>query len=153
MILTSFDFWSTQGWLEAFWLIWHEMAFYTALMPEWIVPRQSKWKKDNIFGILGSGTQIKGKQNTVSTVESNKHVKASKHHKHGIQPNTFMLFRHIKSIFQPMYVHVSAWLTSLLHSTYASMHVHIHMHVYGIQINQNLNRNKREVTKQRETQS
>ena len=102
---------------------------------------------------LGSGTQIKGKQNTVSTVESNKHVKASKHHKHGIQPNTFMLFRHIKSIFQPMYVHVSAWLTSLLHSTYASMHVHIHMHVYGIQINQNLNRNKREVTKQRETQS
>ena len=69
--------------------------------------------------------------------ESNKHVKAFKHYRHGIQLNMFMLFRHIKLIFQPMHVHVSVWLTSLHHNTYASMHVH------GIQTNQNPNGHKR----------
>jgi len=36
-----------------------------------------------------------------------------------------MLFNENKLIFKPMHVHVNAWLTSLHHSTYASMHVHI----------------------------
>ena len=63
-----------------------------------------------------------------------------------------MLFRHIKLIFQTMHVHVSAWLTSLHHNTYASMYVHIHIHVHGIQANQIPNKHKEiKQTKQNHT--
>ena len=35
-----------------------------------------------------------------------------------------------KIIFKSMHVQRSAWLTSLHHSTYASMHAHIHMYMF-----------------------
>ena len=74
-------------------------------------------------------------------------------------PKIFISFNQDKFIFKPMHVHMNAWftlLTSLYHSTYASMNVYFHVHVHGIQTNQNPNRHqkgKTSKTKQRNRDS
>jgi len=58
MILTNFDFQSTQGWLGVFWSIWPEMTLQVLrclnrLHHANLDVSTAPWKKDNIFGIFG----------------------------------------------------------------------------------------------------
>ena len=58
MILTHFDFWSTQGWPRAFWSIWLEMALRVLRCPNGLRHvnldvSMALWRKNNIFEIFG----------------------------------------------------------------------------------------------------
>ena len=73
MILTSFDFRSTQGWPRAFWLIWPEMVLWLLQCLNWLHHvnlnvSMTPWKEVNIFEIFGVWHEIEGGQNMVSTV-------------------------------------------------------------------------------------
>ena len=67
MILTSFDFRSTQGWPRAFWLIWPEMVLWLLQCLNWLHHvnlnvSMTPWKEVNIFEIFGVWHKIKGGQ-------------------------------------------------------------------------------------------
>ena len=73
MILTGFDFRSTQGWLGTFWSIWPKMAFWvlqcsSRLRHVNLVVFTAPRKKVNIFGIFGVQHANQGKKNTISTL-------------------------------------------------------------------------------------
>ena len=58
MILTQFDFRSTQGWLGVFWSIWLEMALWVLRCLNGLCHGNldvfaAPWWIDNIFGIFG----------------------------------------------------------------------------------------------------